>query len=304
MKLENSNTEHIICKRALNKLNKRNLPYNFDLNIYRGCEHACKYCYAIYSHKYLNQTDFNKVFAKTNIAEVLDKELSKKNWKQDVVNIGGVTDSYQKTELQLKLMPDILRILIKHKTPAIISTKSDLILRDFELIDELSRITYVNVASTITTMDENIQQHIEAGASNSMARFKMLKEFRKTNASVALHTMPIIPFLTDSYENIEALIQQAQASSVHYMLPGLLYLRGETKKAFTYFLKQTYPNIYEKLMELYKNKPTYTAYKTNLYKNTVNPLLKKYGISTNYTKIIKEKMPRTPANNGQLTLDL
>jgi len=141
------NIEQITCKTALNKL-KRSIPYGWDLNIYRGCAHACTYCYAIYTHEYLNESNFSKVFAKTNIAEQLDSELSKPTWKREIINIGGVTDSYQPAEAELKIMPEVLKVLIKHKTPAIISTKSDLILRDYALIDELSKITYVNIAST------------------------------------------------------------------------------------------------------------------------------------------------------------
>ena len=190
--------EEITCSTALNKL-KRKIPYGWDLNIYRGCGHRCKYCYAIYSHEYLGEKDFSKVFVKTNIVKQLDKELGKPTWKREIINIGGVTDSYQSEETDFKIMPEILKTLIKHKTPAIISTKSDLILRDYDLIAELAKITYVNVASTITTMDEDVRKEIEPNSSKSSDRFNMLKEFRKTNASIGLHTMPIIPYLTDSY---------------------------------------------------------------------------------------------------------
>lgn len=303
MTSQQRNIEIISCKSALNKLSNKRLPYSYDLNIYRGCAHSCTYCYAIYSHKYLDESSFSQIFVKQNIVEVLDKELSRKSWKKEIINIGGVTDSYQETEAQQNLMPEILRIFIKHKTPAIISTKSDLILRDIELIDELSQLTYVNIASTITTLNESIQAKIEPGASSSIARFNMLKEFRRTNASVALHTMPIIPYLTDSYENIEQLCIEAKKANVHYMLPGLLYLRGETKKVFLDFLHQTFPQEYLKLTALQKDKTSYTHYKSNLYKNTVNQLLRKHGISTNYTKVIQEKMPQQPNINEQLTIN-
>jgi len=281
--------EQITCSTALNKL-KRSIPYGWDLNIYRGCEHACKYCYAIYSHEYLNENDFSNVFAKTNIAEQLDKELSQPTWKRETINIGGVTDSYQPAEALQKIMPEVLKVLIKHKTPAIISTKSDLILRDYDLIDELSRITYVNVASTIVTTDENIRLKIEPNGSSSLARFAMLKEFRKTNASVGLHTMPIIPYLTDSFTTIEGLCFEAQKANVHYMLPGVLYLRGATRKLFFDFILQTYPEKYTQLKELYKKGGADELYKGKLYSEIVNPLREKYGISSSYIKPMREKM--------------
>lgn len=286
---EYSDISKIECSSALNKL-KRKIPYGWDLNIYRGCQHECKYCYAIYSHKYMEEENFSKIFAKTNIAEILDKELSKASWKREVINIGGVTDSYQEAEKELKLMPEILRILIKHKNPAIISTKSDLVLRDIELIDQLSKLTYINIASTIITMDEDTRKKIEPNSSDSMSRFKFLKEFRKTNASVGLHTMPIIPYITDSFENIEALCDQAQQAKIHYMLPGVLYLRGATRKVFFNFIQEKFPNKYHSLKELYKTGGANKAYKNELYNNKVNPLREKYGISNSYIKPMREKM--------------
>ena len=124
--------KEITCASACNKL-KRKIPYGWDLNIYRGCEHECRYCYAMYSNEYLGSGDyFEEIYVKTNIAEQLEKELSSPNWKREVVNIGGVTDSYQPAESIYKQMPDILKLMIRYKTPCIISTKSDLILRDYD----------------------------------------------------------------------------------------------------------------------------------------------------------------------------
>ncbi|MDI6400844.1 hypothetical protein QLX67_02465 [Balneolaceae bacterium ANBcel3] len=277
------------CTTALNKL-KRKVPYGWDLNIYRGCSHCCRYCYAIYSHAYLAETRFTKVFAKTNSAEQLDKELSRPTWKREVINMGGVTDSYQEAEKTLKLMPDVWKVLIKYKNPVIISTKSDLILRDYDLIAELAKETYVNVASTITTMDEGVRIKIEPNASPGIDRFNMLQAFRKTNASVGLHTMPIIPCITDSYSNIEWLCAEAQRTRVHYMLPGVLYLRGATKKVFLACVEKEFPDIFEKMIALYKTGGANKAYKERLYRDIVNPLREKYGISSSYIKPMKEKM--------------
>ena len=107
----------INCKSAINKI-KNKFGFCNDLNIYRGCLHKCYYCYAVYSHKYINSRDFfNEIFVKKNIAEVLEKELSSKSWKRETINLGSVTDSYQKAEEDYKIMPDILKLLIKYKTP-------------------------------------------------------------------------------------------------------------------------------------------------------------------------------------------
>lgn len=283
------NYKEITCSAALNKL-KRRVPYSWDLNIYRGCEHGCKYCYAIYSHQYLGSDDyFSDIYVKNNIVEQLERQLSSTSWKREVVNIGGVTDSYQPIEKQYKLMPEILRLMIKYKTPCIISTKSDLILRDYELIAELSSITYVNVAATVTCMDENIRKRIEPNSAPSLKRFAMLKEFSKTNASTGLHFMPIIPFLTDEYENIDSLYSNAADSHVDYVLPGVLYLRGKTREVFFDFIKREFMHIYEPLQQLYKTGGAGKEYKDKLYL-TVNELKEKHGLSSSYSRPMKEKM--------------
>lgn len=289
------------CVTVLNKL-KRKFPYSWDLNIYRGCEHGCKYCYAIYSHQYMGTDNFfDNVYIKTNVVEELEKQLSSPSWKREIVNIGGVTDSYQPAEATYKLMPEILKLLIKYKTPAIISTKSTLALRDYNLIDELSRITYVNLAATITTTNEQLQKKIEPRAASSADRFEMLKQFRKTNASVGLHFMPIIPYLTDSYENINTLFSCAKESDVHYILPGTLYLRSKTRQYFFNFIKHDFPHLYEKLYAIYKTGGADKKYKTELYA-MLNPLRDKYSLSKSYTAPMKEKLNQSQNQYEQLTL--
>jgi DNA repair photolyase len=279
----------IICASALNPL-KRKIPYGWDLNIYRGCQHSCKYCYAIYSNDYLENGKYpGTIYVKTNIVDLLEKELSSKKWNREVVNIGGVTDSYQPAETDYKLMPEILKLLIKFKTPAIISTKSDLVLRDYDLIDELSRLTYINIAATITTMDEKIRKQIEPFGVESSKRFKMLKMFRKTNASIGLHVMPIIPYLTDSRENFESLYSNAKDAGVSYVLPGTLYLRGKTRTVFFDFIKLKFPDLFNKMTALYKTGGAPNEYKNNLYE-MVNSVKDKYSLSSSYSKPMKEKM--------------
>lgn len=287
------------CSSALNKL-KRKIPYGWDLNIFRGCEHGCRYCFAMYSHKYFESDDFfGDIYVKINIHEQLEKELSSPKWAHEVVNIGGVTDSYQNAEAQYKLMPDILRLLIKYKTPAIISTKSDLILRDFDLIDELSRITYINIAATITTADPHLQSLVEPGAVSPERRFKVLREFRATKASTGLHLMPIMPLLTDSRENIDTLFSQAAECSVDYVLPGTLYLRGQTRTCFLSFIRAHFPHLYNDYLILYRTGGASKDYKDELYK-MVSSLREKYRLSSSYTKPMKDRLAK--AEIHQLSL--
>ena len=290
----------ITCQVACNQL-KRKIPFAWDLNIYRGCMHGCVYCYAMYSHDYLKAENFFKdIYVKTNIVEELEKQLSNASWKHEVINIGGVTDSYQPIEKKYQLMPEILKLLIKYKTPCIISTKSDLVLRDYDLIDELSRITYVNIASTITCYDEETRKKIEPGSTDAKSRFNVLKEFSKTNASTGLHFMPIIPYITDSRENVEQLYAHAADCKVSYVLPGTLYLKGRTREAFFDFIEREYPSLLSPLRELYKKGGAPKEYKDSLYK-MVNELRLKYNLSNSYMKPQKEKL-KIIKENEQLSL--
>ncbi len=291
--------KEIYTKSACNKLKTSRFPFDLDLNIYRGCEHGCKYCYAIYSHDYLgDEKYYEDIYIKINIVEMLERELSKKKSKRKIINLGSVTDSYQQLENTYKLMPDILSLMIKYKNPCTISTKSDLILRDYELIEKLASITSVNIASTITSMDDDIQKKIEPNASSSMARFNMLEEFSKTNASTGLHFMPIIPYITDSKENIDALYSEAKKSKVSYVLSTTLNLRGKTRTVFFDFIKSEMPNLYAPLQKLYRIGEVDKTYKYELYK-MVESLKNKYGILSNI-KNTKE----APENNEPTLFDM
>ena len=286
-----ANYKEISCASALNNVRGR-FPYTWDLNIYRGCEHGCKYCFAMYSHQYLGSEQyFSDIFIKTNVVERLEKQLSSPSWKGEIINIGGVTDSYQPIEAQYKLMPEILRLMIKYKNPCIISTKSDLILRDYDLIAELSSLTYVNVAATITCMDESMRRKIEPNGAPSLKRFAMLKEFSKTEASIGLHLMPIIPFLTDTRGNIDSLFSHAIDSGVQYFIPQILNLRGKTRWAFFEFIRSEYPALCKSFQDLYKAGGVDKAYKYELY-SLVNELKTKYKLSTNYDAIIRDKLKK------------
>jgi len=276
-------------KSALNKL-KRKIPYGWDLNIYRGCQHGCRYCYALHSHQYLGSEQFSReIYVKTNVVELLEKELQAPDWKGAVINIGGVTDVYQPAEARFQLMPQVLKVLIKYKNPAIISTKSDLVLRDYDLIDQLSRLTYINIAASITTVNEVVREKIEPGAVAVVRRFSMLKEYKKTRASTGLHLMPIIPLLTDSQANLKTIFSEACKCGVDYLLPGTLYLRGKTRAAFFDFIAENYPDLLSSLQEIYQTGAANQDYKNKLYA-FVNQLRTEYNLSGSYMKPMRERL--------------
>ncbi|MDF9825541.1 DNA repair photolyase [Breznakia sp. PF5-3] len=286
---------HIQSKTALHKLRPGRLPFDYDLNLYRGCAHGCIYCYAMYSHQYMeSEAYFDEIFIKENIAEILEKELHTK--KKGKINLGGVCDSYQPIEVTAELMPNVLKSLIKHKTPIVISTKSDLLLRDIELIKELSELAEVNIAATITTMNEDIRKKIEPGTVSSERRFQMLERLKKeTNANVGVHLMPIIPYLTDTRENLEEIYRRANEIEADYVLPGIMYLRGKTRNVFFEKTEKLFPNEHEKLKKMYAYKYDRSPYKKALY-TYINELRKTYGF--NHSNKIDKKIK----SNEQLKL--
>ncbi len=295
--------EEIQVKKALNKIketSRLSLPFQWDLNIYRGCEHGCNYCYAMYSHSYLEKEEknsrsgeegsdfFRKIYVKTNIAEALEKQLGARSWKKEVINIGGVCDSYQPAEAKYGLMRKVLALMIEYKNPVTISTKSYLILRDYDMLEELAELTQVNIAVTVTTMEENLSFLLEPLASPPEKRFSVLKAFKDTSATTGLHMMPILPFLTDSPENLEQIFSRAAECEVDYALPGLLYLRGETRKHFFNFLACNFPELLDPYRKLYAKGWADRAYNDELY-GTLRNLMRKYHLSADYMKPLEIK---------------
>ena len=302
--IQNARThkQHITvrCKTAANRVRGR-FPYRWDLNIYRGCEHGCRYCFALYTHKYMENRNagcfFSTIYKKDNIAEQLERQLASPLWKGEIINLGGVTDNYQPWEEENGLMIEVLEVLIKYRNPCIISTKSDLILRDYELIDRLSEMTYVNIASTITCVDEELARELEPGAASPARRFAMLKEFSKTNASTGVHSMPLIPYLTDDTANLEGLYQGAVSCGAKYLLPGYLNLKGPTREAFFDYLFKCRQHLLEPINRLFTVNNAYKEYRIPKYRE-IRQIAEDYRMPSNYVKEVRCRMSAEVNNTG------
>ena len=279
------NYEYLDSKSAYTKINNQNLPYDSDLNIYRGCEHDCIYCFARYTARYLNNRDFSKkIFIKRNIKTIFIEQLLNKK-KPFLLNIGGISDCYQPIEYEQKIMPEIIKTLEIFKIPCCITTKSSLILRDYTLLENLSKQTSVNIAISLITTDSNLLSILEPSASSFKERVTILKKFKFSNIYFGIHIMPIIPYLTDSYENLENIFILAKKYKVKYIEYNYLNLKGETKNIFFKFLSQYKPE----LLEIYK-KIYIDGYPNNSYiSKTDKVILKlrsKYNIQS--SNIIKQ----------------
>jgi len=231
----------------------RTFATNWDVNPYRGCGHKCRYCFARYSHKYLDAGDFfDDIFVKTNVAEVLDRELSKPSWRRDPICLSGITDCYQPLEERYELMPGTLDLMIKHRNPIAITTKSDLILRDLDRVRELAGITDVIVSTSITSLDPELDRILEPVAPPASERVRMLGKMAEAGCSTSILLMPIMPGINDDPEGIAKIVLKARDLGIDRIIPGCLHLRGQVKGHFMSFLKDAYPDLVEDYKRYYR----------------------------------------------------
>lgn len=254
----------------------------WDLNIYRGCEHGCIYCYAGYTHKYLNNGDFSHdIYVKTNIAKLLDKEFSRKSWKHEAVSISKISDCYQPIERKYELMPKVLNVFLKHENPVVLITKSNLILRDIKLIKKLAKVTELNVSVTITSLDEATTKKIEPNASTVRERVEILEKLKDTGCKVTLLIMPIIPFITDDNNNLEDIFRLAKFYGVDAIEAWLMHLRDYNKNRFLSFAQKKYPTKYNDLNQLYKSRRIPKHYRQACY-SYIEELRNRFDITNRY----------------------
>jgi len=270
---------------------------NWDANIYRGCGHNCRYCFAQYSHKYLENKDFfNDIFVKSNAPELLFKELAKPKWDKSPVNVCGISDCYQPEEANYKIMPRVIKSFIARRNPLVIGTKSTLILRDIELIKKLNNITEVSVIISVSTLNEEKRKLIEPDAAPTIERLKMLKRFEEIGCKTTVLFMPIIPFISDDQENLDEIFKITKEYNLGSIIAWPLHLRGNTKKVFYSFLNEHFPHLLVEYQKLYQKGNVSKEYSFEL-QNRVMELRKKYQIFSSYK-------PTKPKKNIEIQMSL
>ncbi|NVO19901.1 MAG: radical SAM protein [Bacteroidetes bacterium] len=299
MIITTNTTEHcaqITVKSALH-YHESEMPCHWDVNVYRGCGHGCKYCFAQYSHDYMQAGDFfGNIMVKTNVAQVLDKELSKRSWKKLRINLSGVTDPYQPAEADFMLMPGVLKVLIRHRNPVVLTTKSSLIFRDIELLRELASVTSVSIGSSITMMDENLRQLIEPGASPALERFRLLEACKQAGCRVNILLTPVLPLITDNMENLDEIYMRAAEIRVNGVSPWPLNLRGSTKERFMGFLSLHFPDLLPGYRQIFQGWRISKAYEEELRRKVLF-LRDKY-------RIPEITLPQLEQANHYIQLDL
>jgi len=223
----------------------------FGVSPYRGCQHACAYCDGR-SEKYFVEGVFDEdIEVRLNTAQILDSTLTKsREW--GIVGVSsGVSDAYQPIEKKYKIMPDVLDVLIKHRSPAYIMTKSDLPLRDLVKWKRLNEVAGATLFVSLTTVDDEIGHRFEPRAPLPSKRLEMIRQFKEAGIGVVALAMPFMPKITDMPELIDELLSKLKELDVDAIMPGGMTLRpGCQKKWFMDQLEEYNPELvsfYEKL---------------------------------------------------------
>jgi len=237
-------------------------PFYYSLNLYRGCRHGCPYCFARYTHWFLgfqNAFDFQrKIQVKVNLLEVLERELAQPRRKKDWVSLGAVTDPYQPAEKKYGLARGAFKLLAQYAWPAVFSTKSDLVVRDLDVLKELVGRANGGVAMTMTTLDPQLQKWLEPHAVSIDRRLEALRLLKKAGIPCGIHLMPILPFLTDSDEAMEGMVKMGAEIGVDYFVYNVLRLRGQVVKGAYYeVLKKADPSLFHQTLKLYSGRSAY-----------------------------------------------
>jgi DNA repair photolyase len=212
----------------------------YNLNLYRGCEHQCIYCDS--RSECYGIEDFRNVLVKINAIELLEKELARKRIK-GTVGFGSMSDPYTRAELTYGLTRKALEVLARRAFPAHLITKSDLILRDIDLLAEVNRV-HCSICFTLTTTDDALGRQVEPGAPLPSARLAAMRQLAARGIPVGVSMMPILPFLEDNPENIQAIVEQTAAHGGSFIIPWFgMSLRDRQRDYYYEQLDRRFPGL-------------------------------------------------------------
>ncbi len=294
----------IHCKSAMNAV--RGMPFSWSLNPYRGCRHACVYCYARPTHEYLGldaKAGFQEIIlAKVNAPEVARKELSRKTWRGENVVIGTATDPYQQAESRYRITRGILEAFRDARNLVSITTKSPMVLRDLDLLSDLARHVPVTVHFTVTTMDETLWKEIEPTTSKPRKRLEALTTLREHGIHAGVFLSPVLPGLTDVEEHLEAVIAAAAEAGAEFIFSQPLRLGPGISEYYLPWLERAHPHLAHDYQRLYRyNSPP--AHYADRVKERVRTLKAKHGLQDRIPEIkIERASPPLPTQLRLLPL--
>lgn len=228
------------------------ISFDQSINPYRGCEHGCIYCYARPTHAYLGHSpglDFEtKLYAKTNAAELLERELSARHYVPKVIALGAVTDPYQPIERTYKITRQILEVLERANHPVGIVTKSALVVRDIDILSRMAQKGLVKVAISVTTLDRKVARKMEPRAATPPKRLEAIRLLSDAGIHTTVMVAPIIPAINE--DEIEAILAQATRHGVKAAGYVLLRLPLELKELFREWLEAEFPDRAKRVISI------------------------------------------------------
>jgi DNA repair photolyase len=244
------------CKTIINRVPGDALPFSWTINPYRGCTHACVYCFARPTHTFLDMDagrDFEtKLVVKVNAPEVLRRQLAAKRWNGEQIAMGTNTDPYQRAEGRYRLMPRIVEALRDYRNPFSILTKGTLILRDLDLLVDTARTTEVSTAFSIGTLDADVWRATEPGTPDPRSRIDAVARLNAAGVPCGVLIAPILPGISDDPRMLREVVRAAIDAGATHVSPILLHLRPGVREQFLPWLAETYPDLVDRYRTTYR----------------------------------------------------
>jgi DNA repair photolyase len=273
------NFHEVRARSALNHVPGTRYGFSWTINPYRGCSHACAYCFARRTHSYLDfgpGRDFEReIVVKVNVPELLRAELRRPSWKRELVALGTNTDPYQWVESRYRMMPEILAALEAAETPVSVLTKSPLVLRDLEILERMAEKLPVSVNLSVPTLDEKVWRATEPHTPSPAARLDAVAELRARGIESGVLVAPLMPGINDDPEQVRPIVERAEEAGASFLTGLALHLRGEVKDVFFGWLEAKRPDLLPKYEQLYKGR----AYLPSGHRRQATRALKGWGRS-------------------------
>ena len=255
--------QEVTCRSALNRV--QGMPFSWTLNAYRGCTHGCHYCFA---RRYHSQFEINSgdefasmILVKTNLIDVLTRELDRPSWKRHRVAVGTATDPYQPIEGHYKLTRASLAVLARAKTPAGIITKGPMVVRDIDVLRDLSNAAGCTVYMSVPTVDEDAWRTLEPGTASPLQRLRAVRALTDAGINAGVLMAPIVPGFTSSRRKVEDTIKAIADHGARFVGSAVMHLEGGTRDHFMSFLEKEFPSRLPGLTRLYAKKHAPVEYR-------------------------------------------
>ena len=288
----------------LNRCTVQRMPFAWTINPYRGCEFACKYCYARYTHEFMemrNGLDFEqKIYVKQHASDLLRQELRQVKRGEEIA-IGTATDPYQPAERRFEVTRAILEEFARHEGLELgIVTKSDLVLRDLDLLRTIAERNSLFVSVTITTLNVSLARLLEPRAPRPDLRLEAVRELNRSGVPAGVNCAPVLPGITDAPADLEALVRATAEAGGKHIFANPLFLKPCSAAVFLPFLEKEFPELVSNYRERYKDR----AYLPKAYQQRISQLIarlrQKYGIHKGETR--GDRKGELPNPEAQMTL--